>query len=192
MLRLVVFLGLLAGLRRNEIFALSWDNIDYTNNVIRIRKNLFWRHGKYQSKRAGGEPAWILHSPKTMASVRDVDMSPVLKRELQAYYLRSEEKSGLIFRTSNDGPLDPHNFYERQFKACVHSDDEKKMDLNWTDLHTAYLRLGEIGTRRESDLRIQAARPRQDLYHGRCLRPPIEGTAAGSSRSNRRISIRKG
>src|SRR5262249_17649238 len=126
MLRLVVLLGLLAGLRRNEIFALTWEHVDNANDLIRVRPNLFWRHGSYQSKPAESEPAWVLHAPKTKASVRDVDMSPVLKRELQAYYLQSAQKTGLIFRTSNHGPIDPHNFYERQFKASVHIDDEKE------------------------------------------------------------------
>src|SRR5581483_4749306 len=46
-LRLVVLLGLLAGLRRNEIFALSWDNLDMAGNVLKVRNSLFWRHGKY-------------------------------------------------------------------------------------------------------------------------------------------------
>jgi integrase len=148
MLRLVVLLGLLAGLRRNEIFGLSWEDIDITGNVIHVRKNLFWRHGKYQGKRAEDEPAWILHTPKTKASVRDVDLSPVLKRELQARYLKSEYKSGVIFRSAVGSPVDPHNFYERQFRALIHIEDEeqrkKKMDLNWTNLHTLRHTYGSI------------------------------------------------
>jgi integrase len=64
-LRLVVLLGVLAGLRRNEIFALQWEDLDAVGNVLQIRRNLFWRHGKYQGKLAEDEPAWILHAPKT-------------------------------------------------------------------------------------------------------------------------------
>lgn len=118
-LRLAVLLGLLAGLRRNEIFALSWEDLDAAGNVIHVRQNLFWRHGKYQGERKEEEPAWLLHAPKTKASIRAVDLSPTLKRELQTYYLQSANKTGLIFRTSNGGPIDPHNFYERQFKPAL-------------------------------------------------------------------------
>lgn len=118
-LRLAVLLGLLAGLRRNEIFALHWEDVDAAGNVLRVRRNLFWRHGRYQGERAENEPSWLLHAPKTKASVRVVDLSPTLKRELQAFYLKSSEKTGLIFRTSNGGPLDPHNFYDRQFVPAL-------------------------------------------------------------------------
>jgi integrase len=144
MLRVVVLLALLAGLRRNEIFALSWEDVDAPNNVIHVRQNLFWRHGKYQGERKPDEPAWILHKPKTKASIRAVDLSPTLKRELQAYYLKSEHKQGLIFQTSNGGPIDPHNFSERQFKSAIEAgkakaleQDQKNTDvLNDVTLHT--------------------------------------------------------
>ena len=105
MLRLVVLLGLLAGLRRNEIFALSWEDIEFSNNVIQVRKNLFWRHGKYQAVREEAEPAWILHPPKTKASIRAVDLSPKLKTELLAYSLQTARRKGLIFQTANGGRL---------------------------------------------------------------------------------------
>jgi integrase len=148
MLRLAMLLGLLAGLRRNEIFALSWEDIDAPGNVIHVRKNLFWRHGKYQGERKKGEPAWILQTPKTKASIRDVDLSPTLKRELQAYYLKSTHKQGPIFHTSTGGPIDPHNFFDRQFKASIHIKDEeerkKKIDLNWMNLHTLRHTFGSV------------------------------------------------
>jgi len=118
-LRLVVMLGLLAGLRRNEIFALSWEDVEISSNVIRVRRNLFWRHGKYQAKRKEDDPAWVLHPPKTAASIRAVDLSPKLKTELLSYSLQSGRRKGLIFQTGNGGPFDPHNFYERQFKSAL-------------------------------------------------------------------------
>jgi integrase len=151
-LRLVVLLGLLAGLRRNEIFALSWEDFDAAGNVLNIKKNLFWRHGVYQGERDEDEPAWLLHTPKTKASLRAVDLSPKLRGELQEYYLRSEHKTGLIFQTSNGGPMDPHNFYERQFKPAIENavkaDEELplKERSTFTDvtLHTLRHTFGSI------------------------------------------------
>jgi integrase len=45
-LRLVILLGLLAGLRRGEMFALDWPSIDWEGNLIHVQRNLFWRHGQ--------------------------------------------------------------------------------------------------------------------------------------------------
>jgi integrase len=45
--KLVILLGLLAGLRRGEIFALQFSNIDWDKDVIHVRRNLFWRYGKH-------------------------------------------------------------------------------------------------------------------------------------------------
>ena len=151
-LRLVVLLGLLAGLRRNEIFALFWEDLEAADDVIHIKRNLFFRHGVYQGERAEGEPAWLLHTPKTKAGTRAVDLSPRLKRELQAYYLKSEHKTGLIFRTSNGGPIDPHNFYERQFKTAIENtvkSDEKlplkdRSTFEGVTLHTLRHTFGSV------------------------------------------------
>jgi integrase len=79
-LRLVELPALLAGLRRNEIFALFWEDIDAQRDVLQVRRSLFWRHGRYQGERAENEPAWLLHPPKTKASTRFVDLSPTLNR----------------------------------------------------------------------------------------------------------------
>lgn len=109
-LNLGVLLGLLAGLRRTEIFALFWEDVDFANNVLHIRGNVFFRYGKYQVAREETEPTWILQPPKTAALVRAVDLSPKLKAELRRYSLLSARKTGLIFQTANKSPIDPHNF----------------------------------------------------------------------------------
>ncbi len=92
-LHLIVLIGLLAGLRRTELFALRWEDIDFDNDVIRIRRNLFWRYGQYQT-RPDDEPVFTFTTPKSKTSTRDVDLSPALKRELRAFYMSSGSKEG--------------------------------------------------------------------------------------------------
>lgn len=125
-LKLIVMLGLLAGLRRTEIFALRWQDIDFATDLIRIRQNLFWRYGKYQEL-SEDEPAFTFTAPKTKTSTRDVDLSPALKDALWTHYMemQMEGKTGLIFQTSNGTPHDPGNVYDRWFQPAVEAARKK-------------------------------------------------------------------
>ena len=71
-LKLVVLPGLLAGLRRGEIFALHFEDIGWEKDLIHVHRSLFWRFGKYQ-KVHKGEPRWTITKPKKK-SIRDVDL----------------------------------------------------------------------------------------------------------------------
>lgn len=67
--RAVIALGIFAGLRRGEMAGLQWENVDFENNVIRVRH----AHTKYDN----------LKMPKTDAGIRDVPMSSLVKRTLE-------------------------------------------------------------------------------------------------------------
>lgn len=54
-----IALALFCGLRRGEVFGLSWDDIDFKNNLIHIRKNLEFVEGEF-----------FLKEPKTVNSKR--------------------------------------------------------------------------------------------------------------------------
>jgi integrase len=83
---LIVLIAALSGVRRAELFALKWSDIDFEKNVIRIRRALFFRYGKHQMRRKD-EPAYTFVAPKSEASVRDIPLSPALKRELLGRYM---------------------------------------------------------------------------------------------------------
>ena len=131
-LRLIILLGLLAGLRRGEIFALQWNDIAWDGDLIHVRRNLFYRHGKHHKGfLKDDESKFVMYAPKSEKSIRDVDLSPALKKELRARWMQSADKHGLIFQSSNQTPLDPHNVYERWFKPAVeraHKKAEKEKD----------------------------------------------------------------
>jgi integrase len=123
-LRPIVWVALLAGLRRAEVFALHWENdpknprsfVDFDNNVIQVRQSLFFRHGRHVIL-APGEASYIFQVPKSPNSIRDVPLSPALKRELLNLKLRSVDKHGLLFQTKSGHPIDPNNvcrWYEKK------------------------------------------------------------------------------
>lgn len=117
-LRLVILIGLLAGLRRAEIFALQWSDLDFEKDLIHVRRSIFWRHGKHFDL-PEGEASFVIHEPKSEAGKRTVDLSPTLKKELRARYLQSKDKSGLVFQSKEGTPLDPQNCYQRWFVPAV-------------------------------------------------------------------------
>lgn len=66
--RAVVLLGFHAGMRAGEIAGLQWENVDFEEDIIRVR---------HSHSRADG-----LKSPKSQAGKRDIPMSPDLRKAL--------------------------------------------------------------------------------------------------------------
>ena len=76
-------------LRRGEAFGLHWKDIDFTENTIHIRQQVYL---------VGHEPK--IGSLKTRASVRDLPLLPSIKQELRAEYERRLYPDGDWRRTS--------------------------------------------------------------------------------------------
>jgi integrase len=107
------------GMRQGEQFGLDWEHIDFANSVIKVRRELYWKFGKYHDKKEGG-PTYVFIPPKSKASVRDIDMSPELRKELLELYMKSG-KTGLVFCTSKGTPLNPANIVKRDFRKALES-----------------------------------------------------------------------
>lgn len=100
---------LLTGLRRGELLALRWEDVDLKRGEARIRGSLSRVEGQLAVSRT-----------KTAASVRTVVLSPaavdVLKAQRKAQtadQLRAAniwEDSGHVFTTESGQPVDPRNF----------------------------------------------------------------------------------
>lgn len=77
----MILVAVNTGLRPGELTGLQWENVDFENNSIHVKYNLvtYKKDGK-----------WIheLTSPKTISSIRDVPMLPVVRSVL----LRNKEK----------------------------------------------------------------------------------------------------
>ena len=75
---LPIFLLVMVGLRRGELLALRWSDIDFENNILSVRHNL-----------VNGENGYIIKAPKSEAGVRNIhlggDVMSVLKTARMGY-----------------------------------------------------------------------------------------------------------
>lgn len=81
----LVLLALATGLRRGEIAALKWKNVDTLKNTIKVNKNLV--------EVSGG---LIFGTPKSRAGFRTIAVSEAVIKELQTI----KDDSKLVFHTS--------------------------------------------------------------------------------------------
>jgi integrase len=143
LLRRMFLTALLTGVRRGELFGLKWEDFDWSNNVIRIQRALYWRDGKNHKKETGEDP-WIFVAPKTAKSVREIDMSPALRKDLLELYMKGP-KTGLVFHTSKGTPFRPDNISTRSFHKALNGAEKERAGeglpaigpVRWHDLrHT--------------------------------------------------------
>lgn len=93
--------AVLTGLRRGELLALKWGDIDWRSSQIFVRRSLY--RGTFVS-------------PKTNYSCRRVVISTTLREALEQHRLiarRSEDD--LVFCNENSKPLDPDDLVRREF-----------------------------------------------------------------------------
>lgn len=76
MWRLLILGAMIGGFRRGELIALEWEDVDFENMTISVKKSI--------SLTQDGEP--IIKSPKTQNSIRTVDMPSWYMKELKEYY----------------------------------------------------------------------------------------------------------
>ena len=104
--RLVFLTAALTGIRRGEVVALRWQDIDWQVHLIRVRQN-------FTRNRFG--------TPKSRRSSRAVPLAPRLADELRAHRERCSivEPTDLVFAHPQLGTvLDPSKLRKR-FIACV-------------------------------------------------------------------------
>ena len=114
-------LGTYAGLRRGELCALRWDDIDWGDG----------EHGRIWIRRAisGGK----VSTPKTKGSVRMIDVPGALLTNLKAYRRTCQDArdTDFLFRSAEGTQLDPDNLSKRIFVPLV-----QRAKLPGVGLHT--------------------------------------------------------
>lgn len=116
------YLELASGLRRGEILALRWKDVDLNENTVKVSRHLVRVKGGF-----------IFQEPKTEKSKRSVeipeDAIKVIKAHMarqkveiakagELYENRDNEKERLLFATELGKRLDPKNF-TRDFQGCL-------------------------------------------------------------------------
>ena len=100
MMRVVVHLAVFAGMRRGEIFGLTWNRIDFQGRQIIVR----------QSMNRWGE----LVPPKTEAGNREIQIGDAMLTMLKEHWLASgRPDAGMVFKESSGGRVRYPQFWEQ-------------------------------------------------------------------------------
>jgi integrase len=104
--RAMVGLAILSGLRRGELFALRWQDVDQESRVLTVREAVY---------------DGVFDSPKTAAGLREIPLSDAAMRCIDEWTKRSNtvDPSALVFSTRTGKPISPNNVLRRAiFPAC--------------------------------------------------------------------------
>lgn len=125
---LPVLLLVTAGLRRGELLALRWEDVDFKNNILKIRRNMVC-----------GEKDAIIKSPKTESGIRDIhlgeDVMKVLKAERVKYmedalsYGAGFQNLGFVIRQEDGSPMKPDSM-TRKWTRFVEREGLPKIRLH--------------------------------------------------------------
>lgn len=109
---LPIFLLVMVGLRRGELLALRWEDIDFKNNILKVRKNM-----------VNGEKGCIIKAPKSESGIRDIylgdDVMTVLKQARLDYmndafsYGVGFQNLGFVIRQEDGSPYRPDSMTQK-------------------------------------------------------------------------------
>ena len=88
-----------AGLRRGELMALRWEDVDLTKNLIIVSRSWDVKAGPIE--------------PKSQKGKRTVPIASILREHLIAYRLRSGRSEGFVFARAGGRPFEPVTLSER-------------------------------------------------------------------------------
>lgn len=94
------------GMRPGELVALKWSDIDFDNEIIKIRRT------RIQGKNG---------PPKKQASVRNIEMLSGVKEFFESQYNITGCLDGDIFLNSSEKPFYSHDIIAKKFKSLLDS-----------------------------------------------------------------------
>ena len=156
--------AVMTGVRRGELLALQWGDIDWNSNQISVRRSIY-----------RGE----LVNPKSKNSIRRIVITPILRQALEQHRLLGRKSElGLIFSQESGLPLDPDNLINREFRPAL--DRAGLRRIRFHDLRHSYASLlisqGENIKFIQSQLGHSSAKTTLDRYGH--LMPNLENDAA--------------
>lgn len=96
----------MTGVRRGELLALRWGDVDYANGRVWVRRSI-GLHG-------------VVKKPKTQKSVRAVSLSRPLRDALEAWWKETDYRADTdyVFPSSTGSPLDGRNMNREIFEPA--------------------------------------------------------------------------
>ena len=121
-------LDLCTGLRRGELIALQWDDLNFETGVLTVNKQAYTVNGELQ-----------IIPPKTKASVRKLVLPPAVLAVLRELKEQTESRWMFPSPVKEDAPLDPQSVYRKMKKVLVRAQckDIRFHDLRHTFATTA-------------------------------------------------------
>ena len=93
---------LATGLRRGEVLALQWDDLDFNTGELRIQRQVY---------RANGE--LVVSTPKAKAALRTIVLPPTLLGVLKECRQQIDSRWMFLSPAKEDSPLDPATVRKR-------------------------------------------------------------------------------
>lgn len=105
--RTLFLTAILTGMRRGELLGFQWGDINWVDNLIYVRRSLYWR---LKSETGKDSHRWVFSPPKSVRSIRAITMSPKLREALEIHRIKGAvSPQGLVFCTPEGTPMDPDN-----------------------------------------------------------------------------------
>ncbi|QCX33507.1 site-specific integrase [Caloramator sp. E03] len=141
-LKAAFILALSTGLRQGELLALTWDNIDFKEGTLTVKKSL--KRVKNFDKSIKKNTVLIFQEPKTSSGIRIVPIPPSVIEELKEHrkaQLQEKLKAGevyednnLVFASELGRPIE-HSHLLRVFYRIT---EKANIDINFHALRHTY------------------------------------------------------
>ena len=122
-----IFLAFGTGLRRGELLALRWKDVDVKAGILQVKQTLV-RVTNHHVPKGEGRTQLIFQEPKTAPSRRTIPIPEECLAALKQHKARQAEEKlllgqayqdhGLVFCQANGKPIDPRNFL-RSFDRII-------------------------------------------------------------------------
>lgn len=119
--RSIVFVDAFTGLRRNEILALSFPDIDWRSGELVVRRAV----SKKVSDDGVRKWLWGMGPPKSQKSFRRVALAESVLELFETMREEAEDRDGLIFRRPDGSAIDPDYFDAWVFAPVLEKADLK-------------------------------------------------------------------
>jgi len=141
--------ALYTGMRKGELLALRWENINFKERFIWVDTTL--NRVKVNFKEAGKKTNILLEDAKTESSIRKVPMSERVYNELKQHEMNQKreklklgyDNKGFVFCTTKGTTIEPRNL-SRKFEMLLEKAEVAKAGLHCLR-HTFATRLHEAG-----------------------------------------------